>query len=190
MKYVVTYEINSAAYRCHAGGCKQARDIPRKRALLGTEFDSIQAAKTAADLDETEKAGKSVTASWKTCPCSKVRNKNPVREVPNPYAVKQADINKAYKLYREFRESPPDRGRVVEFEMPRTLMVMGNVKAIEYDTTRGRALELYRHDFAAGSRPLLCADAATGALFFIEGRYRVTKRGIVDLDPNGKEIDD
>jgi hypothetical protein len=118
------------------------------------------------------------------------RNTNPVRQVSNPYQVSQKDINKAYKLYHEFRESPPDRGRVVEFEMPKTLMVMGNVKAIEYDTTRGRKLELYRHDFAAGSRPLLCADAATGALFIIEGRYRVTKRGIVDLTPDGKEIDD
>ena len=99
------------------------------------------------------------------------------------------DIAKAAKLYKEFREEKPKRGRVVEFEMPKVVMIMGNVNAIEYDTTRRRKLEKYRHDFKPGSRPLLCADAKTGALFLIEGRYHVTERGIVDLSPDGKELD-
>jgi hypothetical protein len=63
------------------------------------------------------------------------------------------------------------------------------VNAIEYDTTRQGTLEKYRHDFAAGSRPLLCADGATGQLFIVEGRYHVTLRGIVDLDGRGRELE-
>ncbi len=88
--------------------------------------------------------------------------------VANPYQVPQADIAKAYKLYQEFREAPPKRGRVLEFEMPKTLMVMGYLWDLGYDTTRDAEVEKYRHKFAPGSRPLLCADAATGMLFIIE----------------------
>ncbi len=104
--------------------------------------------------------------------------------------TKQRDVKKALKLYEEFREATPKRGRQIEFEMPKVLMVMGNVRFIGYDTTRRGKTELYKHDFAPGSRPLLCADGETGTLFIIEGRYRVTDRGIVDIDAAGKEIDD
>jgi len=109
--------------------------------------------------------------------------------VRNPYETSQGDVDKAYKLYREFREQIPKRGRVVEFEMPKVVMIMGNINAIEYDTTRRGKVEKYRHAFAAGSRPLLCADGATGQLFVIEGRYHVTPRGIVDLGPDGDELE-
>lgn len=107
----------------------------------------------------------------------------------NPYLTNQADIDKATKLYREFREQPPKRGRVVEFEMPKVLMIMGNVVGIEYDTTRKGRVEKYKHTFNSGSKPLLCADGATGQLFIVEGRYHVTPRGIVDLDANGRELE-
>lgn len=104
------------------------------------------------------------------------------------------DVKKAIKLYRNFREASPKRGRTIEFEMPKVLMVMGNVRFIGYDTTRRGKTELYKHDFAAGSRPLLCADGNTGQLFIIEGRYHVTAggelTGIVDVDAKGNEIDD
>jgi len=109
--------------------------------------------------------------------------------VKNPYAVSPTDFDKAHRLYREFRESAPRRGRTLEFTTPKVLMVMGTLSAVEYETTRGRKLEKYRHVFHAGSRPFICADAKTGLLFLVEGRYRVTKRGIVDLDPRGKELD-
>lgn len=99
-------------------------------------------------------------------------------------------MKKAAKLYKEFREARPKRGRVIELELPKAVMIMGNVQFIGYDTTRKGKTELYKHDFAPGSRPLLCADPKSGALFIIEGRYHVTERGIVDLDANGKDIDD
>ncbi len=100
------------------------------------------------------------------------------------------DVQKALKLYKEFREAVPKRGRTVEIEMPSVLMVMGNIRFIGYDTTRKGKTELYKHDFAPGSRPILCADGNTGQLFILEGRYHVTPRGIVDLDSRGKEIED
>ena len=100
------------------------------------------------------------------------------------------DVKKAAKLYEEFREAKPKRGRVVEMELPKTLMIMGNLQFVGYDTTRRGKTELYKHDFAPGSRPLICADPKSGQLFLIGGRYHVTERGIVDIDARGKEIDD
>jgi hypothetical protein len=100
------------------------------------------------------------------------------------------DVKKALQLYAEFREALPKRIPEVDFELPKLLTALGNIRFIGYDTTRRGKTELYKHEFAAGSRPVLCADAATGRLFIIEGRYHVTPRGIVDLDANGKEIDD
>jgi hypothetical protein len=98
-------------------------------------------------------------------------------------------LKKAYDLYSDFREKPARKVFKIDFDIPTSLMSMGNVKAIEYDTTRGGVCEKYRHDFAEGSRPILCADAVTGQLFIIKGRYHVTERGIVDLDGRGRELE-
>lgn len=98
------------------------------------------------------------------------------------------DIKKAYDLYKEFREEIPRRGRKIEIELPKAVMIMGNIRSISYDTTRNRKTELYKHDFSEGSRPLLCSDGHS--LFIIEGRYHVTERGIVDIDARGREIED
>ena len=110
------------------------------------------------------------------------------RIVRNPYKVPQADVAKATKLYEEFREQKADRGRVLQIDWPRSLMTMGYVHDIGYDTVRNGDAEKYRHHFAPGSRPYLCADKK-GRLFIVEGRYHVTERGIVDLGPNGKELE-
>lgn len=70
------------------------------------------------------------------------------------------------------------------------LMVMGHCDCIEYSTTiRGRA-KLFRHDFAPGSKPLLCAAPGKGQLYLIGGRFKVTARGIVDLDTKNRLIYD
>jgi hypothetical protein len=103
---------------------------------------------------------------------------------------RKKDIDKALKLYAEFRETVPTRGRVLDFDVPQAVMVMGNLRSLSYDTTRNKKTELYKHEFAPGSRPLLCADGRTGALYIIEGRYHVTPRGIVDIDSRGREIED
>lgn len=110
------------------------------------------------------------------------------RFFPNPYEVDQRDIQKAAKLYEQFREQPPGRGKVLTVDWPKSLMTMGYVHDIGYDTVRDGNAEKYRHRFLPGSRPYLCADPR-GRLFIIEGRYHVTERGIVDLDANGRELE-
>lgn len=92
----------------------------------------------------------------------------------------------AARLWRSFRETPPRRARVIQFDVPKALTVMGIVSAIEYTTTHGQKVVLYRHDFARGSRPKFCA-APDGRIFLIGGAFRVTGRGIVDTDRRGKE---
>jgi hypothetical protein len=104
--------------------------------------------------------------------------------------VRKKDFDKAAKLYKDFREAPPKRGRRVEFEIPDFVMIMGNLRFVGYDTTRDGKTELYKHTFAPGSRPLLCANSDKNQLFIIEGRYHVTERGIVDLDGKNREIED
>lgn len=99
------------------------------------------------------------------------------------------DVKKALKLYSEFREAAPKRGAILTIDWPKSLWTMGAIRFIGYDTTRRGRTELYKHDFAEGSRPILCADK-NGQLYIVEGRYHVTDRGIVDIDGRGKEIDD
>lgn len=103
------------------------------------------------------------------------------------------DVKKAAKLYAEFREAKPKRGGVIEIDWPKTLTAIGNVRFIGYDTTRRGKTELYKHEFAQGSRPILCADPKNGQLYLVGGRYRFKTgklNGIVDIDASGKDIDD
>jgi hypothetical protein len=103
------------------------------------------------------------------------------------------DVKKAAKLYAEFREAKPKRGGTLEIDWPKTLTAIGNVRFIGYDTTRRGKTELYKHEFAPGSRPMLCADPRNGQLYIVAGRYRFKTgklNGIVDIDAAGKDIDD
>ncbi len=102
--------------------------------------------------------------------------------------MSKTSIKKAAALYRKFREEPANTGREIEFDMPKSVMVIGVLTGVEYTTTRKGKAELYRHEFSAGSRPFLCADGKNGQLFIIEGRYKVTARGIVDIDSRGRLI--
>jgi hypothetical protein len=99
-------------------------------------------------------------------------------------------VRKAAKLYKDFREATPKRAKKVTFRLPRAVMVMGHCEAILYSTTHGGKARLYKHTFAKGSRPLLCAGPGRNQLVLVGGRYHVTERGIVDLTPRGKEIED
>jgi hypothetical protein len=65
-------------------------------------------------------------------------------------------------------------------------MVMGTVRLIAYDTTHGGKFTPYQHEFAPGSEPLLCAGKKRGQLFLIGRNFRVTRRGIVDVDSQGR----
>ena len=102
------------------------------------------------------------------------------------------DVKKALKLYSEFREATPKRGRTIEKDWPKVLMNIGNLRFVGYDTTIHGKTQLFKHDFAPGSRPILCSDDK-GQLYVIEGRYHFKTgelNGIVDIDASGKDIDD
>ncbi len=96
----------------------------------------------------------------------------------------------AISLFRKFREREPTITKKVEVNVPDQLIVMGHLESIEYKTTHGSKGKLYRHEFAKGSRPLLCTGTGRNELFLVGGSYHVTERGVVDLNTRGAEIDD
>lgn len=99
-------------------------------------------------------------------------------------------IRAAINLYRDFREKEPKRIRVVDFDLPQAVMVIGHVDEILYTTTHGRKTVHYRHPFQEGSRPLLCASSDGKQLLLLGGRYKFTDRGIVDRDADGNLVFD
>lgn len=100
------------------------------------------------------------------------------------------NLEKAIKLYENFRLSSPNRIPKITIDHPKSLMVMGYLDYVGYSTTRDGEAQSFQHDFHKGSKPILCVDPDTQKLYLIEGRYRVTERGIVDLDTRGRELDD
>lgn len=99
-------------------------------------------------------------------------------------------VKKAKSLYEKFREQPAAKARKVRIRLPRAVAVMGYCEFIGYSTTHAGEAKLYKHKFAKGSRPLLCAGPNDNQLYLVGGRFRVTARGIVDLTPKRREIDD
>ena len=100
------------------------------------------------------------------------------------------EMRRAAKLYESFRERTPQRIKKIGVNPPPRIAVdIGYVEYIGYRTTHGKKLTLYQHDFAPGSRPLLCVSPDGRQLLLIGGRYVFTERGIVDRDIDGREID-
>lgn len=106
------------------------------------------------------------------------------------YNPRDPEMRRAAELYKGFRERVPQRIKKIGIQVPRVAVDIGQVEYIGYRTTHGRKLTLYQHDFAAGSRPLLCVSPDGKQLLLIGGRYRFTERGIVDRDLSGREIDE
>jgi hypothetical protein len=99
-------------------------------------------------------------------------------------------VRKTKELSRKFREAEPQRARKVMVKRPKSVMVMGYCEAILYSTTHAGRAAQYKHTFAKGSRPLLCSGPGRNELVLVGGRYHVTERGIVDLTPKNREIED
>lgn len=100
----------------------------------------------------------------------------------------RAAVRQAARLYRGFREEPPRLARKVQFRVPKAVAVFGHVEFIGYVTTHRGKTHLYIHEFAPGSRPMMTAGPKGNQLFLVGGRYRVTRRGIVDRDASGREV--
>lgn len=91
----------------------------------------------------------------------------------------------ARELWQDFRETRPGRSRRIPIEWPKVLMVMGVAELICYVTTHGNKVQHYAHEFAPGSRPLVCAGKKRGQLYLIGRGFKVDAHGIVDIDRNG-----
>lgn len=74
----------------------------------------------------------------------------------------------------------------MDIEWPKALMVMGQVELIAYTTTHGGKLHRYTHQFAPGSKPLLCAGRKRGQLFLLGELFKVDGHGIVDVTSDGR----
>lgn len=98
-------------------------------------------------------------------------------------------VKQAVELFESFRERKPTRIGRVTLKVPTVVAAMGYVEGIDYRTTHGKKTELYHHDFAPGSRPLLAVSADGRQILLMGGRYKWTERGIVDRDRNDREIE-
>lgn len=95
-------------------------------------------------------------------------------------------VRAAVDLYQRFRGQKPKRIKVVNFDLPDAVMVIGHVEAIAYNTTWEGKREYYVHEFQSGSRPLLCASSDGKQLLLIGGRYVFDgDHGIVDRNKDG-----
>lgn len=103
----------------------------------------------------------------------------------------RAEIDAARNLQRAFREAEP-RGfkRMTLPKVPRAVMNMGRLDFIGYTTTHNGKETLYTHVFERDSRPHIGAGPKRNQLYILGGRYRVSGRGVVDLDPHGRQIED
>jgi hypothetical protein len=98
-------------------------------------------------------------------------------------------IRAAMDIYATFRGKQPKKLKRVDFDVPVAVAVIGHVDYIGYRTTYGDKSELYEHEFAPGSRPLLCVNPDGRQLVLLGGRYAFNKdHGIVDKDARGREI--
>lgn len=102
--------------------------------------------------------------------------------------VRRSEVRAARELWREFREEKPGRSRLIPVRWPTAVTVIGVVELIAYVTTHGRKVHRYKHEFAPGSRPLLCAGKKRGQLFLIGNRFKVNAHGIVDVDREGRRV--
>src|SRR5215831_16077391 len=96
------------------------------------------------------------------------------------------DVSNARRLHEGFREKPVGATRRVKVFVPKAMMVMGRVQFIGYNTTHGVRAVPYIHTFQPGSKPWLVAGPGRGQLFLIGKNFKVTRRGIVDLDTAGR----
>lgn len=103
--------------------------------------------------------------------------------------MSKRQLRQAVALYESFREKKPRKVATVKVSVPAVVACMGHVEFIGYRTTHGKKLTLYKHDFAPGSRPLLCVSADGRQLMLLGGRYKWTDRGIVDRDAKDREIE-
>lgn len=99
-------------------------------------------------------------------------------------------IRAAISLYRSFRDKEPTRVKIVDYEPPEAVAIIGYVEEICYVTSHGKKVVHYSHPFGKGSRPLLCASEDGRQLLLLGGNFEFGEQGIVDKDARGRPIYD
>lgn len=95
--------------------------------------------------------------------------------------LKQTEIRKAQALYKDFSGHDGDEFETIQVpDMPKAVLVIGELEGVIYSTVRDDEHERYIHKFRAKSRPLLCASPDGDRLFIVGGEFEFTDRGIVD----------
>lgn len=95
---------------------------------------------------------------------------------PRAYLKKAAELEQRAGLL----ENPRSIGKKLHVKpLPAVALDIGDFVAVIYRSRRDG--NLYRHEFAARSRPLLAVSQDGTQLLVLGGAYRFTSRGIVDV---------
>jgi len=85
------------------------------------------------------------------------------------------------RAFEEFHGAPPSRRRRVFIpDPPREGWLLGRVLGVAYEAERDGEVNKYMHEFRRKSAPLLVVSEDGKSLFFADGKYSVTDRGIED----------
>lgn len=98
----------------------------------------------------------------------------------NPVPATRAQIEKARKLFADFRGDDPESLTKVKLRNPKTGLVIGELDGVLYSTVRDGKQEKYIHEFKRQSRPLLIASSDGDSLHIVGGQYEFTNAGIED----------
>lgn len=98
------------------------------------------------------------------------------------------NLTEAMRLYRDFSgESRATVQRVTVPDMPRELVVVGMLDAIEYSTFREGEHQIYRHEFSGSPekrgpdcRAMIAVSRDGKQVVILGGNFRFTDRGFVD----------
>ena len=95
--------------------------------------------------------------------------------------LKQTQIRRAAQRYKDFSGHDGDEVETVSVpDMPKAVLVIGELEGVIYSTVRDDEHERYIHKFKQSARPLLCASPDGDQLFIVGGAFEFTDRGIVD----------
>jgi hypothetical protein len=168
----------AAIQRAHAAGARDGRaglgPVPPRKGAPGSLATRLHLAYMQSYRDEHQ-AEHAPRASFDKERRRRTRNRRP----PD-------DLTLAKRIYRQFREADPTHARRVAVSLPRAVAHIGTVEFVGYMTTHRGKVHLYVHDFAPGSRPALYAGTRRNQLYLFGGRFKVTARGITDLDARGR----
>jgi hypothetical protein len=143
--------------------------------LSASQVDKIDEIAAAQKYRAPVGKGKSRARAFFDSIYKQMHKRNPVGE-PN----QQTKIEQAIRLFERFRLDEPKFVDELPAPAVDVAMTIGFLDAVEYTTKRAGKVELYRHEFAKKSRPLLVASWDGAQLLILGGKYDFTKDGIID----------